>query len=173
MLILLCLVFYKCYNNVFIVFKTLGIERKPMRRVPDSQRLEHRVTVNMTAAQWETLNAEANGQGLAPSVIARQAFVRGLELLQGEGELVTSGEPVNRETERQVRQPRTNATALKQKQADLDALCLPHLREATGLKDAARRLEAAGILTPTGRTKWNRVSIWRICQRHGVSYIEP
>ena len=58
-----------------------------MRRVPDSQRLEHRVTVNMTAAQWETLNAEANGQGLAPSVIARQAFVRGLELLQGEGEL--------------------------------------------------------------------------------------
>ena len=69
-----------------------------MRRVPDSQRLEHRVTVNMTAAQWETLNAEANGQGLAPSVIARQAFVRGLELLQGEGEPVTSGEPVNGET---------------------------------------------------------------------------
>ena len=56
-----------------------------MRRVPDSQRLEHRVTVNMTAAQWETLNAEANGQGLAPSVIARQALSGVWSFYRGKG----------------------------------------------------------------------------------------
>ena len=144
-----------------------------MQRLPDDQKLSFRFLVNCNRSQYETVLAESEARVLAPSIIAREAFVRGLEFLEGDRKPATPGEPANREPEkrvRQVRQPRKAAGVLKHQQAERDALCLPHLRVATGLKDAARRLEAAGILTPTGKTTWNTVSIWRICQRHGLSY---
>ena len=141
-----------------------------MQRLPDDQKLSFRFLVNCNRSQYETVLAESEARVLAPSIIAREAFVRGLEFLEGDGKMATLGEPATREPEQRVRQPRKAAGVLKQQQAEHDALCLPYLREATGLKDAARRLEAASILTPTGQTTWNTVSIWRICQRHGLSY---
>ena len=143
-----------------------------MKRLPDDQKLSFRFLVNCNRSQYGMVQAEAKARGLAPTIIAREAFVRGLEFLQVDGKPATPDESANRkrEPEKRVRRPRKTAGVLKQQQAEHDALCLPHLREATGLKDAARRLEAAGILTSTGKTTWNTVSIWRICQRHGLSY---
>ena len=141
-----------------------------MQRLPDDQKLSFRFLVNCNRSQYETVLAEARERGLAPTIIAREAFVRGLEALGDKTMPASSASRQPAKRERQAQQPRKTAEALRQQQAEHDALCLPHLREATGLKDAARRLEAAGILTPTGKTKWNRVSIWRICQRHGLSY---
>ena len=53
-----------------------------MRRVPENQRLKHRVMLNMTDEQHEMLVAEAHERGLAPSIIARIAFSKGLPTIR-------------------------------------------------------------------------------------------
>ena len=143
-----------------------------MKRLPDDQKLSFRFLVNCNRLQYDMVQTEAEARGVAPTIIAREAFARGLESLRTNGKPATPGRPANREEnpEQRTRRPRKTTRVLKKEQIEHDALCLPHLQEATGLKDAARRLEAAGVLTPTGKTRWNTVSIWRICQRHGLSY---
>ena len=146
-----------------------------MRRLPEDQRLAHKFLIGCTQTQHDTVMAEAEARGMAPTIIARECFRRGLELLQHGGvEAVPAVRPTDRPPRPRTGQAGTGKTAaalIQQRQAKHDALCLPHLRVASGPADAIERLEAAGIPSPSSKTPWGKVAVWRICKRHGISYV--
>lgn len=49
-----------------------------LRRVPDKERLKHRVLLNLTDEVFEILQAEAKDRGLAPSTVARHILAEAL-----------------------------------------------------------------------------------------------
>ena len=143
-----------------------------MRRLPPNQRLSHKFLVGATQAQYDFIMAESVRRGVAPTIIARECLRRGLETLEPLPSQPTPTPAVSKSSPSRKRQAasRTGVTVLKQRQAEHDALCLPYLDAANNPDDAVQRLETAGILTPGGKTTWDKVSAWRICKRHGISY---
>ena len=134
-----------------------------MRRVPEHEQRRHKITVNLTDQEYDALIERATASQLAPSVVARTVFSEGLARMRGKRRASASDSvptPV-REQQQKPRQP------------EHDALCLPYLREASGPTDAIRRLEADGIPSPSGRSQWRKEAVWRICKRHGISYLYP
>ena len=131
----------------------------------------HKFLVGCTQAQCDAVMAEAEARGVAPTIVARECFRRGLELLHEEPEPAPIVKPADRLPQPRMRQPgtRTPAAVIKQRQTEHDVLCLPYLRAATGPKDAVQRLEQAGIPSPGGG-EWRKEAVWRICKRHGISY---
>ena len=147
-----------------------------MRRLPPNQRLSHKFLVGATQVQYDIIMAESVRRGVAPTIIARECLRRGLDNLEPLPSQPTPTPAVSKSSlsTRRKRQAasRTGVAVMKQRQAEHDALCLPHLDAAKNPDDAVQRLEAAGILTPGGKTTWDKVSAWRICKRHGISYQE-
>ena len=138
-----------------------------MRRVPEHEQRRHKITVNLTDQEYATLMDRATVSQLAPSVVARMVFSEGLtkgpDRGKGRDEAVQPASP-EMPTQRRASERR------KARQAEHDALCLPYLREASSLANAAERLEAAGIPTPSGQGRWTKPVVWRINQRHGIAY---
>ena len=147
-----------------------------MRRLTADQRLSHKFLVGANQAQYNVVMAESMRKGVAPTIIARECFRRGLENLELPHSQPTPTPAVEKTPRRRrtsagmLNQHRSAMATIRQRQAEHDALCLTHLDEADGPDDAVQRLEAAGIPTPGGKTKWDKVSAWRICKRLGISY---
>ena len=144
-----------------------------MRRLPEDQRLSHKFLIGCNQAQYDAVMAESETRGVAPTIVAREYFRLGLELQHGRPEPAPTVEPTRRPPRPRTGQVGTGKTmaAIRQRQADHDALCLPHLRAASGPKDAMQRLEAAGVPTPSGKGRWRKDGVWRICRRYGISYL--
>ena len=145
-----------------------------MRRLPDSERLEHKFLVRANQEQYDAVMAEAEARGVAPTIIAREFFRRGLEVLHEDPEpapIVKAVHPSPRPQTPQAAGTGKAAALIRQRQAEHDELCLPHLRAASGPKDAIQRLEVAGIPMPSGKGIWRKEAVWQICRRHGISYL--
>ena len=144
-----------------------------MRRLTDNQRLTKKFLVGCTLSQYDVIMAESVRRGVAPTIIARECLRRGLESLEPLPSQPAPTPAVERDVQprkRQRQKRQTTAPAIRQRQAEHDALCLPHLEKAEGGNDAVQRLEDAGIPSPSGNMKWDKVAIWRICKRNGISY---
>ena len=131
-----------------------------VRRLPKGEQLRHKVMVALNGTTYEKLLAEAERQDRPISTTARLLLER-----------VLAAEPQAPEPEAPKRA--YTWTERKQRQVEHDALCLPYLRAASGPADAIARLEAAGIPSPSTKTPWGKVAVWRICKRHGVTYNDP
>ena len=156
----------------------LFVEDFDMRRLTEDQRLSHKFLVGCNQAQYEVVQAEARARGLAPTIIAREAFARGLDMLHRKPK--PSPAPILKPAKRPPQasqssapqaETRTPLAVIKQRQAEHDELCLPYLRSAKGPTDAVQLLERAGVLSPSGKLTWDKTAVWRICRRHGISYL--